>query len=565
MRRTHSQPGWVLMTGILLAGIMLLAGCKGETPTTPVAQTTEEPKKPAAFFVSDLRMEPLEVQSNEKVTVSVLVSNTGDEMGTHEVTLTLNGKDEGSKQITLAGGASDRVGFTIIREISGNYTVNIGGLSGMFTIKSPEPKEELNPPPTDTKPSTQTPTEPTQPPPEATPDTDWTILDGTGTNYRAVHMGGNWGTNKDAVSELPAEYFEYLRDLNVNWVGISVALHLEGSMDSTVELKYSDALIPTFSDDVLRKLIQRFRQHGFNVYIHMAFESGAAGEHPVQRWQLGDPFAHTEDDNISPEFWPWRTDHLQHQQFVAEFWQTYSDCLVHIARIAEEEGVGLFTLGTETDRLFRSRSGGQWPNHFLNEMQAMVSAVREVYGGMLGYEMHHGTVENRDFFGPGSDNLVQDLELDFVGVSAYFSLYDTPPSAAPGVDELETKWEQVFQQHLIPLQERNPGKPIIFTEFGYVDSLEALCVAAADEFTAMVFKDKDDDGLDEGQETQANCYQAFFNLMDRYPDVVKGAFLWDTMMSTEEQWEQSFGTMRTFSIRQKLAEDIVRQRYEAWR
>ena len=565
MGRCHFQNvAWSLVLSVLLTAV-LLVGCKGETPTTPVAQMTEEPKKPAAFFVSDLRLEPLEVQSNEKVTVSVLVNNTGDETGKHEITLTLNGKGEGSKQITLTGGTSDRVDFTIIRELGGNYTVNIGGLSGMFTIKGPEPEEELKLPPSDTKPSTQTPTKPTQPPPQTTPDTDWVIPEGTGANYRAVHMGGNWGTNKDAVYELPAEYFEYLRDLNVNWVGISVALHLEGSMDSTVELKYSDAFIPTFSDDVLRKLIQRFRQHGFNVYIHMAFESGAAGEHPVLRWQLGDPFAHAEDDNISPEFWPWRTDHPQHQQFVAEFWQTYSDCLVHIARIVEEEGVGLFTLGTETDRLFRSRSGGHWPNHFLNEMQAMVSAVREVYGGMLGYEMHHGAIENRDFFGPGSDNLVKDLGLDFVGVSAYFALYNTPPSAAPSVSELETKWEQVFQQHLIPLQQRNPGKPIIFTEFGYVDSVEALRMASADEFTDMIFKDKDDDGLDEGQETQANCYQAFFNLMDRYPGVVEGAFLWDTMMATEEQWEQSFGTMRTFSIRQKLAEDIARQRYEAWR
>ena len=90
-------------------------------------------------------------------------------------------------------------------------------------------------------------------------------------------------------------------------------------------------------------------------------------------------------------------------------------------------------------------------------------------------------------------------------------------------------------------------------------------MAAADEFTKAVFKDTDGDGLDEGQETQSNCYEAFFNLMDRYPGVVQGAFLWDTMMATEEQWAQSFGSMRTFSIRQKLVEEVVRQRYEAWR
>ena len=33
----------------------------------------------------------------------------------------------------------------------------------------------------------------------------------------------------------------------------------------------------------------------------------------------------------------------------------------------------MFSLGTETDRLFRTRSGGYWPNDFLQELRAMVS------------------------------------------------------------------------------------------------------------------------------------------------------------------------------------------------
>ena len=247
---------WSVILCVFLSAVLLI-GCKGEAPTTPDAQETEkevEVKNPAAFSVTDLRIEPLEVQSNERVTVSVLVSNTGDETGTHEVKLTLNGQPEGKKSVTLTGGTSKRVEFTIIRELGGNYTVNLGGLSGMYKIFGPEPKEELKPPLTDTKadkdtnPPAQTQPQPSQPQPDTAPDTDWTIPEGTGSNYRAVHMGGNWGTNKDTVHDLPAEYFEYLRDLNVNWVGISVALHLEGSMDSTVELKYSDVSIPTFRD-----------------------------------------------------------------------------------------------------------------------------------------------------------------------------------------------------------------------------------------------------------------------------------------------------------------------------
>ena len=54
------------------------------------------------------------------------------------------------------------------------------------------------------------------------------------------------------------DYFEYLRDMNVNWVGISVALHYDDSMDSTVERVYSGVITKTFTDDFLRKMIQTF-------------------------------------------------------------------------------------------------------------------------------------------------------------------------------------------------------------------------------------------------------------------------------------------------------------------
>jgi len=417
---------------------------------------------------------------------------------------------------------------------------------------------------TTTSTTTSTPSQ-TSSPTTTTSSSDWTIQEGSGTFLRAVHMGGNWGTNRDAVLTLPEEYFEYLRDLNVNWVGISVALHIDGSMDSTVELDYDPMLlIPTFTDETLRELIGTFRRHGFNVYIHMAFESGAAGEHPVSRWQLGDPLMAVENPNILPEFWPWSVDHPQHQSFVTEFWQSYTDSVAHVARIAEEEGVGMLTLGTETDRLFRSRSGGRWPNHFLNEMLAMAAAVREVYSGQLGYEMHWNVLSNRSFFGPGSDYLVDDLDLDFIAVSAYFQLMDITPSTVPTVQFLEGTWDTIFNADLVPLKERNGNRPLVFTEFGYTDSVESLVFASADEFKEKLFKDQDGNGEDDGEETQANAYQALFNTMDRHPDVLKGAFLWDVGMATEQVYQQGFGQMITFNIRDKLAESLVQEQYAGW-
>ena len=65
---------------------------------------------------------------------------------------------------------------------------------------------------------------------------------------RAVHLSGNWGHTADAVELwemdrtqrlVPLRFVEYLRSVQVDWVGFSVALHLEHSMDSTLERTYS--------------------------------------------------------------------------------------------------------------------------------------------------------------------------------------------------------------------------------------------------------------------------------------------------------------------------------------
>ena len=521
--------------------------------TTEVSQITQPVVvKTPDFIISDLVIMPAEVKVRDKVGINVLVANNGEKTGSYQVFLEVNGQVISSKDITLDGGDSKIIGFQTSQEAPGTYNVKVNSLTGRFVVIPP--KEQ--------------PGKPGRPLPKITPDehSEWTIPTGSGTNFRAVNMGGNWGINRDTVPYMPEEYFLFLRDLNVNWVGISVALHVDGSMDSTVELDYDEHLqIPSFRNDVLRELIRTFHSHGFNVYIHMAFESGKGSEHPVSRWQFGDPFMHNEDPNISPEYWPWRIDHPQHQEFVAEFWQSYTDAVVHVASIAEEEGVNMMTLGTETDRLFRSRSGEHWPNHFLNEMQSMVSQVRSVFTGQLGYEEHYGAIVNRDYLGVGSDYIHDDLGLDFIGVSAYFQLMESVPNNVPTVKDLESRWDAIFNEHLKPLKQRNGNKPVFFTEFGYVDSKEALRMANADEFTPKSFKDKDGNGKDDGEEVQANAYAALFNVMDKNPGFITGAFLWDVNMATEQQYQQTYAQMRTFNIRGKLAEDVVREHYNKWR
>ena len=145
---------------------------------------------------------------------------------------------------------------------------------------------------------------------------------------RSLHAADNWGTNTLVVEEwvaagksgplIPPDYIAWLNSLNVNWIGLSAALHYDDSMDSTVERVYSPEVdTANFSDEVLRQMIREFRSHRINVYLTLAFQAFEAEDalRPVCRFQLGDPGGPdtggvppdpiTACGLIQPDFWPW--------------------------------------------------------------------------------------------------------------------------------------------------------------------------------------------------------------------------------------------------------------------
>ena len=409
---------------------------------------------------------------------------------------------------------------------------------------------------------------------------------------RAVHLSGNWGHTADAVARweldrtrplVPLRYVEYLRSVHVDWVGFSVALHVEHSMDATVERAYTDVRVPTFSDDAVRQIIREFRAHGFSVYMTLAIESFEredeldAVEHPAPRFQLGDPgYPDTgiPDDHlyctcarqIHPDFWPWRPSHPEHDRFVAAFWNSYAQQAVHFARIAQEEGARMYSLGTETDRLFRTRSGGDyWLNDFGPQLRSMVGRVRAVYSGLLTYDMSYKAYR-RDWFAPGSWHLWEDLDLDVIGVSAWFPLVDERPTRVMSVESLRRAYERIFRDHLLPMAERNPGRPIVFLEYAAPDSVQAPADPAAyPENPDIAFVDGNGNGIEDGAEVQDNLYQALFEVMNAHPGLLYGAFFWDTWINVYEGHWQAPALYRAYSFVGKPSERTVRQWYATFR
>jgi hypothetical protein len=96
--------------------------------------------KPAEFTLTDLIISPLEAYVGETVQISVNVTNIGEVEGNETVNLEINGALKDTANITLAGNSSDIVAFADIENIIGNYNVQVGSLSGNFTIKEAPPE-----------------------------------------------------------------------------------------------------------------------------------------------------------------------------------------------------------------------------------------------------------------------------------------------------------------------------------------------------------------------------------------------------------------------------------------
>jgi len=95
---------------------------------------------PAVFAVSDLSVSPSRVGIGQQVTISVIVTNTGGLEGTYTVTLEIDGATADARQVTVAGGASEKVTFIDSERTEGTYAVSVDGESGSFTVTTAPPR-----------------------------------------------------------------------------------------------------------------------------------------------------------------------------------------------------------------------------------------------------------------------------------------------------------------------------------------------------------------------------------------------------------------------------------------
>ncbi len=442
----------------------------------------------------------------------------------------------------------------------------ISACSGDNASKTPDPATStaLSTTTTTAEPPTTSATEP----PTTTTTTSsppWTIPTGPGTQVRGLDISGNYGLNRrNGISDPPEEWFEWMRDMNANWVGISLALYVPDLADPTVTRRDS------FTDQELIDFISQVRERGFEVYMTLAFENvyddiGLAAHNP--RWAFGDPTAMWMSD-VYPEWdpaeWRWDPKHPEHEAYVAEFFATYTQQAVHFAELAEAQGVGMLALGAETGRLFNVSPDRA---EYRDELVAMVAAVREVYTGLLTYKevSYLQDIGYGREWPPGRDELWEALDLDVIGMSWWYPLVTENPTEVLDVAVLEQGWREIFDTRLVPMAERHPDLPIIILELGYSNTIAAPFKPNIDLWELFVFEDADRDGVNDGNLTQANSFQAFFNVESEYPGVVDGVLVWDAHVGTAEQFAEQTMARILLTMRSEPAGSVVREAFNDWR
>jgi len=121
----------------------------------------------------------------------------------------------------------------------------------------------------------------------------------------------------------------------------------------------------------------------------------------------------------------------------------YRDYIMAFAKLAQEEKVALFCIGTELRDFVQTR-----PLFW----HALIAQVKTVYHGKLTYAGNWDSYQQADFW----------ASLDYIGVDAYFPVH---PGANPTLEELKAGWIPIRQE--LQRFSKHFHKPILFTEYGY--------------------------------------------------------------------------------------------------
>ncbi len=134
-----SHSAIVKLKAILIIDIIIIGAAAGTYLYLQNQGVIASTSTPAKFNLINLTIDPPVTNVTDAVQISVNVTNVGDLAGNDTINLEINNATTGTENVTLAGGESQLVQFTEIEIVPGNYTVQVGDLTGMFVINPAPP------------------------------------------------------------------------------------------------------------------------------------------------------------------------------------------------------------------------------------------------------------------------------------------------------------------------------------------------------------------------------------------------------------------------------------------
>ena len=231
---------------------------------------------------------------------------------------------------------------------------------------------------------------------------------------------------------------------------------------------------------------------------------------------------------LKPHVWyrkSWIGDFTLEQEEDWKTWEKeYTAYILSFAKMAEEQQVDLFCVGTELKQVTLKR-----PLFF----RQLIKKVKQVYKGKITYAANWDNVEAVNFWG----------DLDYIGVDAYYVLSD---KKEPTVVELIKAWQPIKQD--LQKLSYSVNKPILFTEYGF---------ESCDFNTKQTWGSNGVYG--ENQKAQVNAYESLYKSFYNQ-DWFAGGFLW--------KWHLIETTFRnkknTFTPQEKSVIKVIENQFKVY-
>lgn len=174
--------------------------------------------------------------------------------------------------------------------------------------------------------------------------------------------------------------------------------------------------------------------------------------------------------------------------------QDYEKYILQFAAIADTMQAELFCIGTEFRTSIEKR-----PDFWKN----LIQKVKKVYPGKVTYSSNWDDWDKVPFWN----------DLDYIGLGGYFPLVE---GDTPDIEALRAAWIPI-QNRLRDFSAQHSGKPILFTEFGY------LSVDGSGWRNWELEKGIESRKIN--HLSQSNCYEALFSTF-QHESWWAGGFLW---------------------------------------